>query len=41
MQHHGYSLYDLENMYPWERSIYVSLLISHLEKEKEKQKNVK
>lgn len=36
MQHHKYNLSELENMIPWERNIYVSLLIQHLEKEKER-----
>jgi hypothetical protein len=36
MQHHKYSLTELENMLPWERNIYVSLLIKHLEEEKER-----
>ena len=41
MQHHKYSLAELENMIPWERDIYVSLLIQHIEMENEKikQKN--
>jgi hypothetical protein len=34
MQEHKYSLSDIENMLPWERIVYVSLLIKHL-KEKE------
>lgn len=34
MQHHGYSLEDIENMIPFEREIYVSLLMKHLEEEK-------
>ena len=38
MQHHKYSLYELENMLPWERDIYVSLLLNYLEEEKERQK---
>jgi hypothetical protein len=33
MQHHKYSLSELENMLPWEREIYVMLLINHLEEE--------
>ena len=33
MQHHKYSLSDLENMIPWEREIYVSLLQQHIEEE--------
>jgi hypothetical protein len=35
MQHHKYSLTELENMMPWERDIYQGLLIQHLQKEKE------
>lgn len=38
MQHHKYSLSELENMMPWERDIYVSLLIQHIESENEKLK---
>jgi len=36
MQHHKYSLTELENMLPWERDIYVGLLINFLKEEKEK-----
>ena len=36
MQHHNYSLTELENMMPWEREIYVGLLIEHVEEENEK-----
>ena len=36
MQYHKYSLDELENMIPFEREIYVSLLIKHLEEEKRK-----
>ena len=36
MQHHKYSLTELENKLPWERDIYVTLLIQHLEEEKQK-----
>lgn len=39
MQHHKYSLTELENMLPWEREVYVGLLMKHLEEEKEKMKN--
>ena len=34
MQYHKYSLTELENMMPWEREVYVSLLAEHIEKEK-------
>ena len=38
VQYHKYSLTELENMMPWERDIYVSLLKNHLEEEELKQK---
>ena len=36
MQHHKYSLTELENMLPWEREIYLTMLIRYLEEESEK-----
>jgi|TARA_B100001063_G_scaffold227601_1_gene238218 hypothetical protein len=33
MQHHKYSLTELENMLPWEKEIYLSLLQQHVEEE--------
>jgi|TARA_B100001094_G_C17563154_1_gene499296 hypothetical protein len=36
MQHHGYSLTELENMMPWEREIYIALLQDHIQKENER-----
>ena len=33
MQQHKYSLTELENMMPWEREIYVSLLQQYVEEE--------
>jgi hypothetical protein len=41
MQHHKYSLSELENMVPWERQIYVGLVINYLNEEKERQKQQK
>ena len=42
MQHHKYSLTELEQMLPWERDVYISMLIQYIEEEnqkiKEKQK---
>ena len=38
MQHHNYSLSDLENMLPWEREIYVDMLIEHIKEENKRQK---
>ena len=38
MQHHKYSLTELEDMMPWEREIYMGLLMKFLEDEKERVK---
>ena len=38
MQEHHYSLTELENMMPWEREIYIAMLIEHLHKKTEKLK---
>ena len=38
MQHHKYSLTELDNLMPWERQVYIDLLMSHLEEENEKLK---
>ena len=38
MQHHKYTLADLENMLPWEREIYVDMLITYIRDENEKAK---
>ena len=34
IHHHKWSLNELENMLPWEREIYIGLLIQALEDEK-------
>jgi hypothetical protein len=36
MQYHKYSLEDIETMMPFEREIYVALLINYLEEEKQR-----
>lgn len=33
MQHHKYSLTELEDMIPWEREIYLTLLSNYIESE--------
>ena len=38
MQHHHYSLTELDSMIPWERDIYTSLLMQWIEDENERQK---
>lgn len=37
VQYHKYSLWEVENLIPWERDIYVELLKAHIESEKLKQ----
>jgi hypothetical protein len=36
MQHHKYSLEEIENMIPFEREVYVHMLVTFLEEEKKK-----
>jgi len=36
MQHHGYSLTELEQMLPWERAMYVSLVAQHVKEENDR-----
>ena len=41
MQNFQYSLSDLEGMMPWERRIYIDLLMQHLKEEKERMDELK
>jgi len=41
MQHHGYSLTELEQMLPWERAMYVSLVAQHVKEENDKIRELK
>jgi len=36
MQHHKYSLAELEDMIPFEREIYIQMLVQHLEEEQKR-----
>ncbi len=36
MQHHNYSLTEIENMIPWEREIYVAMLQQWIKDENER-----
>ena len=38
MQHHKYSLSELDAMLPWEREIYVAMLVEHVKAENERAK---
>jgi hypothetical protein len=36
MQHHKYSLTELDGLIPWEKSIYINKLLQYLEEERER-----
>ncbi len=36
IQHHKYSLSDIENLIPWERDIYITLLKNWIEEEEQR-----
>ena len=36
MQEWNYSLSELDSMIPWEREVYINLLMKHLKEEKER-----
>lgn len=36
IQHHKYSITEIENLVPFERDLFVEMLLEHLEKEKER-----
>lgn len=35
-QHHNYSIQEIENLIPFERDIYVEMLLQYLKEEKER-----
>ena len=41
MQHHKYSLTEQDNMMPWEREIYVDMLMEYLKEENKKREELK
>jgi hypothetical protein len=38
MQHHKYRLEEIENMIPWERDIYVTMLINYIKEENDRKR---
>ena len=36
MHHHKYSLGELNEMLPWEKTIYITMLLQYIEEENEK-----
>ena len=41
MQHHKYSLTELDNLMPWEKEIYVGMLSNHIKEENDKRRREK
>ena len=39
MKHHGYSFSDIENMIPWEREAYLTLLVQWVKEENERRRS--
>jgi hypothetical protein len=37
MQNHNYSLSDLDNQMPWEREIYITMLVQEMKEKREEQ----
>jgi hypothetical protein len=40
MQHHKYSLTELNEMLPWEREVYVAMLVEYVKEENDRIKQV-
>ena len=38
MQHHKYSLTVIENMIPWEREVYVTMLVEWIKEDNDRRK---
>jgi hypothetical protein len=36
MQHHNYSLSELDEMIPWEREVYITMLVNYIQEENER-----
>ncbi len=41
MQHHKYSLTELDNLIPWEKEVYITLLKNYIKEENEKRRREK
>tara|TARA_B100001564_G_scaffold337643_1_gene328763 strand:- start:239 stop:376 length:138 start_codon:yes stop_codon:yes gene_type:complete len=38
MQHHKYSLSEIDGLIPWEKEVYINMLIEHLKEEEMRMK---
>ena len=41
MQHHKYSLNEIDSLIPWEKEVYVSMLVDHIKEQEAKQERVR
>jgi|TARA_Y100000114_G_scaffold88283_1_gene81712 hypothetical protein len=41
MQHHKYSLNEIDNLIPWEKEVYVNMLVDYIKEEEAKQGSVR
>lgn len=41
MQYHNYTLADIEGLLPWERDLYVTMVMDHVEKVKQQREENK
>jgi len=39
MQNFNYTLSDLDHMLPWEREVYITMLVQHLEEQRQQNGN--
>jgi hypothetical protein len=39
MHHYKYSLNEIDSLLPWEKEIYIELLMQHLKEEEQRQQN--
>jgi len=41
MQHHKYSLSEIDELIPWEKEVYIGMLIDHIKEEEARQERAK
>jgi hypothetical protein len=38
MQHHNYSLNEIDGLLPWEKEVYITMLAEHIKEQEEERK---
>lgn len=41
MQHHKYSLNEIDDLIPWEKDVYIQMLLDHIKEEEAKQERAR